>query len=88
MQGYEYPNLKMKFIAKIFGPLSGYLVSLNISPMFIGVIVLGLYNYFFILRNRAKTKKYRPIEKFAIIAWYYGLILSIISQIIMIVRKG
>ena len=85
--GNQYPNIKMEIIDKIFGPIINYLDSKNITGFLVPLILSSIYVYFRIFKGRYKKgKELTLLDKICILAWIFIIIMTIVSQIIMIVK--
>jgi len=78
---------RQKLIEFVFGPPMKFLMDRGITPLLVGLVGLTIMEYFFILYKRPHKKKFTAYEWFSIITWFGLLVMTIISQIIMILRR-
>lgn len=78
---------RQKLIEFIFGPPMKFLLERGITPLLVGLVGLTIMEYFFIFHKRPKKKKFTAYEWFSIIIWAFLLIITIDSQITLIIRQ-
>lgn len=78
---------RQRLLEFLLGPSIDLFMKHGITPLLIGFIGLTIMEYFFMLHKRQKKNRFTAYEWFSIVIWFGLLIMTIDSQIVMIVRR-